>query len=215
MISEFTLDGKKIVLFGGIKGLIRDGDKLRNALIEDRPDIIYIVLTQEQIDGLKAFIKDPFEVSLSDYEISYGLHLSVYGEVMTPPPIYIEAIRYSEENEVKILPLDVPEKEFQEYYTKNVGTFDLIHNSLRKKKIIKMEFGDTSPEDFVDKWNAVMQKVKGMRLVDEYRLRYIIGEVNNILNSLDKNNTFIITEYEFYRDVEKEIRKYAHELRSE
>ncbi|MGC8609546.1 MAG: hypothetical protein ACP5UV_06745 [Thermoplasmata archaeon] len=209
MISQFNINGKKIILFGGIKGLIRDGDDLRNALVEYRPDSIYIVLTQEQIDGLKSFIKDPFELSLSDYEISYGLHLSVYGEVMTPPPIYIEAVKYSEENDVKILPLDVPEDDYQDHYTRSVRTFDLIHNSLRKRKIIKMEFGDKTPEDFVEKWNAMMQKVKGLRLVDEYRLRYIKEQIDLVLKKDTKDNIiFIVTEYEFYRDLENQIGKF-------
>ena len=46
-------------------------------------------ISPEQVDGMKEFIEDPFEMNLSDYEILYGINLSNYGEVMTPSPVYI------------------------------------------------------------------------------------------------------------------------------
>ncbi len=72
-----------------------------------------------------------------------------------------------------------------------------------------MEFGDKTPEDFVEKWNAMMQKVKGLRLVDEYRLRYIKEQIDLILKKDTKDNSiFIVTEYEFYRNLENQIEKF-------
>ena len=198
MIARITRGGHDITLFGGIKGLVRDGDDLRNELYQERPGSIYIVLSKEQIDGLSAFIKDPFELSMSDYEISYGLHLSIYGEVMTPPPIYIEAVKYAEENGKELRPLDVPEKEYTDFYTKNVKLFDLLRNSLRKRHVTRMEFGDTSPEDFVMRWNATMNRVSGLRKVEEFRLSYIERKIDEYLDTDKEHSVFIITELEFY-----------------
>ncbi|PYB67669.1 hypothetical protein DMB44_08055 [Thermoplasma sp. Kam2015] len=198
MIARITRGGHDITLFGGIKGLVRDGDDLRNELYQERPGSIYIVLSKEQIDGLSAFIKDPFELSMSDYEISYGLHLSIYGEVMTPPPIYIEAVKYAEENGKDLKPLDVPEKEYTDFYTKNVKLFDLLRNSLRKRHVTRMEFGDTSPEDFVRRWNATMNRVSGLRKVEEFRLSYIERKIDEYLDTDKEHSVFIITELEFY-----------------
>ncbi|KAA8922736.1 MAG: hypothetical protein F6Q11_03615 [Thermoplasma sp.] len=203
MIARFQNGGHDITLFGGIKGLVRDGDDLRNELNQDHPDAIYIVLSREQIDGLSAFLKDPFELSMSDYEISYGLHLSVYGEVMTPPPIYIEAVKYAEENGKELKPLDVPEKEYSDFYVKNVKIFDLLRNSLRKRRVTRMEFGDTSPEDFVRRWEETMNRVKGLKRVEDYRLSYIEGKIREYLSSERGSTVFIITELEFYDQLKK------------
>ncbi|BAB59435.1 TVG0303941 [Thermoplasma volcanium GSS1] len=207
MIYDFGEDGYKITLFGGIKGLVRDGEELKRDLYEVRPEIIYIVLTQEQIDGLNNFLKDPFELSLSDYEIIYGLHLSAYGEVMTPPPIYIEAIKYANETGTTLVPLDVPEKEYSDYYSKNVGFLDLLRNSLRKKRIMKMEFGDKTPEDFVEKWDAVMHKVKGIERVDTFRFNYVRDNLKRNLEKDKGKSVFVITEYEFYKNLENFIKE--------
>ncbi|CAC12485.1 hypothetical protein [Thermoplasma acidophilum] len=203
MIARFNNNEHDITLFGGIKGLVRDGDDLKSALYQERPGAIYIVLSKEQIDGLSAFLKDPFELSMSDYEISYGLHLSVYGEVMTPPPIYIEAVKYAEENGKELRPLDVPEKEYSEFYVKNVKMFDLLRNSLRKRRVTRMEFGDTSPEDFVRRWEETMNRVKGLKRVEDYRLSYIEERIREYLSSEKEKNVFIITEFEFYDQLKK------------
>ncbi|MCY0852235.1 MAG: hypothetical protein OWQ34_05825 [Thermoplasma acidophilum] len=203
MIARFNSNGHDITLFGGIKGLVRDGDDLKNTLYQERPGAIYIVLSKEQIDGLSAFLKDPFELSMSDYEISYGLHLSLYGEVMTPPPIYIEAVKYAEENGKELKPLDVPEKEYSEFYVKNVKMFDLLRNSLRKRRVTRMEFGDTSPEDFVRRWEETMNRVKGLKRVEDYRLSYIEERIREYLSSEKEKNVFIITEFEFYDQLKK------------
>ncbi len=200
MAREYYIRSNAL-LFAGIKGLIDDGNELRKDLLFFRPDIIYITLSREEIDGLRYFIKNPFEMTLSDYEILYGVNLSRYGEVMTPPPTYIEAVKYAEENDIEIEPLDMDEGLYQREYSKNVKTMDLIMHSLRKRRIKNKIFRADSAEEFVDLWNSYVD-VHGFKKLYMRRLEYIRAGIKNALKN-DKK-MMIIIDYDFYNDIKKD-----------
>ena len=77
MKKEFKMEnGTSILMFGGVKGLIRDGEDLKETLQRFRPDVVCVSIPEESIDSLEKFMEDPYELSLSDYEIIYGTILS-------------------------------------------------------------------------------------------------------------------------------------------
>ncbi|SMD30551.1 hypothetical protein [Picrophilus oshimae] len=190
-----------VLLFAGIKGLIEDGNELRKDLLFFRPEIIYITLSKEEIDGLRYFIKNPFEMTLSDYEILYGVNLSRYGEVMTPPPTYIEAVKYADENDIEIEPLDMNEELYEREYSNSIKTFDLIMHSLRKRRIKNKIFRADSAEEFVDLWNSYVD-LHGFKRLYMKRLDYIRTGIDNALKNSDKR-IMIIIDYDFYKDIKK------------
>ncbi len=189
-----------ILIFGGIKGLVRDGNELRKELLYERPDIILITIAPEEVDGMKSFIKDPFEISLSDYEIIYGINLLKYGEVMTPPPIYIEATKYSMENDIPMIGLDMDENTYQTIYRKHIKTGDLLRHSLRKKKISKIKFENETPEDFVDSWNRIAD-LKHYKQLNHERVAYIIKKLKEEINENNNKKIICISDYDFYKDI--------------
>ncbi len=189
-----------ITIFGGIKGLVRDGDELRKELLYERPDIILITISPEEVDGMKAFINDPFEMNLSDYEIMYGVQLSKYGEVMTPSPVYIEATKYSVENDIPMIGLDMDENTYQKIYKKHIKTTDLLRHSLRKKKISKLQFENETPEEFVESWNYVVD-IKSFKKVNIERSSYIINGLKEEINENENRKIICITDYDFYDDI--------------
>lgn len=203
-------DSRYFYLFVGIKGLMRDGNSLHDALRVHTPDQLSVSLSPEEVEGMKAFLDDPFEMNLSDFEIVYGLRLSVYGEIMTPSPCYIEMIKYAKENSVPIEALDLNEYDFSRAYTRHVKTFTLIRHSIRKKKIMKMDLKDTSAEDFVVKWNNEVNRIKGIGRVEKLRSEYVA-------ESLLKENTkgkrhFAYIDLEFLDDTRDLMEKNGYTL---
>lgn len=192
---------KNIWFFGGIKGLVRDGNILKEELEKAQPKLILISISPEEVSGLREFLKDPFEMNLSDYEIMYGVHLSLYGEVMTPSPIYVETLQYADRNGIEIQGLDMNEEEYQELYTGKMKTFDVVRHSARKRRLLKKEFKDETAEGFVDSWTKMINKVKGLRLIDEERLKHIEDNLVRTLESTGSRDIFIVVEYEFYREI--------------
>ena len=192
---------RTVLIFGGIKGFVRDGNDLKTQLEEAKPDLILISISQEQVKGLREFLKNPFEMNLSDYEVMYGVHLSLYGEVMTPPPIYVETLQYADRYNIEVKGLDMSEDEYQELYTGNMKTFDVVRHSVRKRRLLKKDFRASTPEGFVDAWTKNINRVKGLRKIDEARLEYIRNDLLKELEKTTSSNIFVVLEYEFYKDI--------------
>jgi chemotaxis response regulator CheB len=196
----------RFYLFGGIKGLVRDGDELRKELLKIRPDVVFITISPEQVEGMKEFIDDPFEMNLSDYEIMYGINLSNYGEVMTPSPVYIEATKYCKENGIEMIGLDMEEGEYQRIYSKYVKTTDLLRHSMRKKKISKIKFNAETPEEFVKAWNDSVD-LKSFKRVNAERENYMIERIGNLYGEYKEKKIICIVDYDYYDNILNHIEK--------
>ncbi len=200
MIEEYNLPrGNKVILFGGIKGLIRDGDELRNLLLREEPGEILIGISPEELKGLQEFVKEPFEMGLSEYETMYGVLLSIYGGVMTPPPIYTEAVIYAGDRNIPIHALDMEESDFGDVYTSQIGTWDMIRHSVRKRRLMKREFSADTPEGFVDKWNQYIERIKGFKAIESARLQTMQQGLLSIVSDSSKKKFVVVVEYEKFR----------------
>ncbi len=197
MISVYSLsDNRVLFVFWGIKGLIRDGDALRDELLKAKPERIYVCISQGEVEGLKKFLQDPFQVNLSDYEVLYGVALSRYGEVMTPPPIYIEPIVYSEKFNVEITGLDYPEDEYARIYAETVRPRDLMIHSVRKKSVGRKKFPQETPEDFVLEWDSVMTRNPRLRRIEELRLERMFDTFLDSFSAAKDSRSFLVMDYE-------------------
>lgn len=192
---SYQLD-RKLHLFCGIKGLIRDGDRLREELNAIMPEKIYISISQEEVEGLRKFLEDPFEINLGDYEILYGVALSRYGEVMTPPPIFIEPLTFSSRENTEIVGLDFSEEEFSGIYTNIVGPSDLIRHSLRKRSIGRKRFPHDNPEDFVLEWDRLMTRNKRMRKLEDARFDKMMSVFMEDFKKSGQKESVLVMEYE-------------------
>lgn len=197
----------KLVIFAGVKGLMSHGNDLKSYLETNRPEILLISISPEEVQGLGEFIKSPFEMNLSDYEVIYGVRLSKYGEVMTPPPIYIEAITYSTNTGAISLGIDIPQAEFDELYTNSMKSRHLIRHSLRKKRVLNREYGDTNEYEFAEAWIKRINSIKGLAAIDEKRAEYMSSRIIEFTKSGYAEKHAIVIDYEFYRPVIENLRK--------
>lgn len=193
-------NGSEILVFGGIKGLISEGTLLQEELATFRPDLILVSIPEEAITALEKFMEEPYEITLSDYELIYGTVLSEYGEVMVPPPIYMEPIKYARHFGVEIHGIDMEEEEYSRVYTENVHAFDLVRHSVRKRLIMRHSFKSTTAEDFVEEWTALVNKVRGLSRVEEERLSSIEKTAIAYLKGENAKHVAIVLDYEFHKD---------------
>lgn len=197
MIQKYAFsENRSLYLFCGIKGLMRDGETLSAELNEIKPEKIYLSISPEEVEGLRKFLEDPFEVNLSDYEILYGVALSRYGEVMTPPPIYIEPMNFANRTGAELVGIDFPEEDFSRLYTETVGPRDLVMHSLRKRAMGKKRFPFETPEEFVVEWDRLITKSKKMHRIEEQRIEYMMNAFLEDFRNSDKKESMLIMEYE-------------------
>ncbi len=203
MIDEIRMqNGSEILVFGGVKGLVSEGNRLQDELQSFRPDLILVSIPEESIEALDKFMEEPYEITLSDYELIYGTVLSEYGEVMVPPPIYMEPIKYARHFSVDVHGIDMEEEEYSKTYTENVHAFDLVRHSVRKRLIMRHSFKSETAEGFVEEWNLLINKVRGLSRVDEQRLVSIEkNAVAYIKENNEKKRIAIVLDYEFHKSL--------------
>lgn len=191
--------GQELNVYSGVKGLVSHGAQLKKLLDDQSPDVLLITISQGEIEGLAAFIHDPFEMNLSDYEIIYGVRLSKYGEVMTPPPIYVEAVKYLIDTAKTGIGLDMPQERFDSLYSQSMKPRHLIRHSIRKKRILNYDFKDTNEYEFSEKWIKRVNAVKGLARIDETRLDYMSGEILNFAANSYTPKNLVVADYEFHK----------------
>ncbi len=191
--------GRDLNFFSGVKGLVSHGGELKELLEKEPPEVLLITISQGEIEGLTSFIREPFEMNLSDYEIIYGVRLSKYGEVMTPPPIYVEAVKYLMDTGYKGIGLDMPQEDFDALYSQNMRTSHLIRHSIRKKRILNFDFKDTNEYEFSEKWIRRINAVKGLARIDEARIGHMAREIQNFASSDYNPKNIIVSDYEFHK----------------
>lgn len=204
-----------ITVFGGIKGLKRDGDLLKETFSEVKPDAILITISPEEVEGIIDFVKEPFRMTLSDYEMIYGVNLRQYGEVQTPSPIYVDSAEISLKYHVPLIGLDMPEEKFSHTYSQTVSTWELIRHSVRKRRLLRSRFKDDTPEKFVESWNKTVNSIRGFRKMELLRMQEIISGIDRILGEAAYNTFLLVAEYEFYPDIVKHLESIGYGKNSE
>ncbi|MEM0156738.1 MAG: hypothetical protein QXN26_01565 [Thermoplasmataceae archaeon] len=194
-------NGRNIRVYSGVKGLISHGDELKSLLNTMNPEVILVTIAPSEVTGLKEFLRDPFEMNLSDYEIIYGIRLRKYGEVMTPPPIYIEVISYSEKSGSQVTGIDMDDETYNSAYTQNIKSLDLLRDSLRKKRVLNTDYHDTNEYEFAEAWAEKQKSIRGRRKLEEIRIRYIAGKVREFVSENYVENHIIVCDHEFYRGI--------------
>ena len=195
----YNESGSVLNFFSGVKGLVSHGDELKELLEKESPEVVLITISQGEIEGLTAFIREPFEMNLSDYEIIYGVRLSKYGEVMTPPPIYVEAVKYLMDTGTEGIGLDMPQEDFDALYSQTMKTRHLIRHSIRKKRVLNFDFKDANEYEFSEKWIKRINAVKGLARIDDARIGHMARQIQNFASSHYNPKNTIVSDYEFYK----------------
>ncbi len=190
---------QELNVYSGVKGLVSHGAELRELIGILSPEVLLITISQGEIDGLESFIREPFEMNLSDYEIIYGVRLTKYGEVMTPPPIYVEAVKYLMDTGKTGIGLDMPQDQFDVLYSETMKPGHLIRHSIRKKRILNYDFKDTNEYEFSESWIKRLNAVKGLAKVDDARLDYMAEEISKFASMRYDPKNLLVIDYEFHR----------------
>lgn len=192
------------ILFA-IKGLVSEGEKVKNQLYEYIPQLIYIGISPEELEGLRKFIENPFTVPMGDYEVIYGTILSKFGEVEIPPPIYTQAVKYGINRNVPMKGIDLDEDSFGGIYGDNFRIRDLVRYIRKKRRMMRREFNLNSPEEFVIDWKNEIETNPGIRKMEESRSAQICNEIKKAAQEDKEVRRIAVIEYELKNDVERSL----------
>jgi hypothetical protein len=186
-MRRIELNGCKIDILPVVKGLVSEGEKVRQVIESTNPDLVGISISKEELEGLSR--KEDYGLyEMSYLEQVYQAHLEGFGPVKLPPPCFVEAFDLCREKGIKIIPLDMNEELYSEIYCIKVGGIDLLRESFFSGRAYKKNFDHTSPEKFVADWDRKVNRAKGFRELNQEREEHMAECIKRLA---ERNGTFL------------------------
>lgn len=170
------LDDRNIFVLPVIKGLVDEVESVRKAYEETRPGAIALSISAGELKSLQNMSEVEAPPSNFEEEI-YMRELERYGKVRKPPPCFVEAVKLARENPLSLYAIDMDEDLFTTAFCYYVSTLDLVRHSRTKKKLKKKRFVATNPYDFVMEFDREVNKLKGYRMLERARERYMARQL--------------------------------------
>jgi len=172
-----SISGQRdIKIVGIVKALKSYGDLVEKLIRGYNFVEILLSTTNEDINGIREFIKAPFEISLDDLEIMYEQLMKNFGETSVPPEAYVRAVKLADERGLKIRGIDIPEGDYEDLYVKFIDIKDLILLSLRKNRLMKKKWSIDNPEKTSLEWDKEVSK-GGYRRLENEREKFMANQI--------------------------------------
>jgi len=172
-----------VVILGAIKGLVSEGEAIKEEMRKMRPERSAISISPEELKELREYIeKGEFEFSLYGYEEAYLAHLRVFDEVRAPAPSYVETVKITKELGIPLIPLDMDDDSFADVYISNVSKKGFISHMLRERRVERKAFKVENVEDFVIKWDRYINRSKGLMEVEKAREEHMARKLAEMVD---------------------------------
>lgn len=175
-----------------IKGLVSESGKIKEALEKDY-DAIAVALGIEEIEALRRRKEITGDNETSDLDSVYGFLLKNYGPIDMPVPAYTTLIDICDEKGISVIPLDMDDETYTKIYCDIVTPWELYKEKKVMKKAMKTKFGET-PEEFVKKWDSIVNEIRGYRKVSLVREEYMADQIKGV--SKYRKSLLAVIEYE-------------------
>ncbi|MGC8562377.1 MAG: hypothetical protein ACP5NO_04175 [Thermoplasmata archaeon] len=185
----------------GINKALKDSGKLVEQVIETGNfETVMLSITDEEVQGLREYIKNPVEVEMDDLEIIYEYFMKNFGETSIPPEAYISAIREADKRGLEVTGIDIPSGMYEDIFVVNVQLSDMLLLSLRRRRLLRRRWNLSDPESFACEWDSYLNK-GGYLKVERERAKHMAAEIA----SKKKGNTLVIIETERFEDVVNDL----------
>ncbi|HIH76163.1 MAG TPA: hypothetical protein HA343_02450 [Methanomassiliicoccales archaeon] len=191
-MHEIELNGSRIFILPVIKGLVSEGEKVRATITELKPDAVGISISKEELEGLRSYQGE--EIELSDLEEAYKGGLQEFGEVLLPPPCYLEAVKATDELGIPLIPIDMNEELFSERYCELIGGLELMKESFFSHRVARKKFIMDSAEKFVLDFDWKANGGRGISSLNKEREAHMTDVIRRL--SSERPNVLAVVEVE-------------------
>lgn len=199
MKAEF--DGQSRILLLGINKALKDSGMLvEQVLTAGDFDSVLLSVTEEEVQGLREYIKTPVEVEMDDVEIIYEYFMQKFGETSIPPEAYISAIKIADQKGLEVRGIDIPSGIYEDIFVENVQLTDMILLSFRRRRLLRRRWNFSDPESFSIEWDSYLNK-GGYMKIEKERAKHMAAEIA----AKKKGNTVVIVESERFNDLVNDL----------
>ena len=185
-LDRITVKGSAIYFVDVVRGLKSDADRVKLAIQEIKPDIIAMSVSKEEIEGLRDYIKEPYEVEMSRYEELYSQKLSRFGDVFLPPPCFLAGLEEAENNRLELVGVDMDDETHTTAYCALVSGSELFRHTTRFNLLKLKSFRADTPADFVKVWDRKVNNLYGFRELEKERERFMAKELTELASISNK-----------------------------
>jgi len=204
-LDMITVKGSKIYFVDVVRGLKSEADRVKLAIQEVKPDLIAMSVSKEEIDGLRDYIKEPYEVEMSRYEELYAKNLSRFGDVFLPPPCFLAGLEEAENNRLELVGLDMDDETHTAAYCALVSGSELFRHTTRFNLLKLRSFRAETPAEFANVWDRKVNNLRGFRELEKERERFMAKELNRIAEG-DGGRILAIIDLERSEGVRRRLR---------
>jgi len=203
----FNKKGSKVYIFGVVKGLVSEAERLEKEVKKLKFDVGGLPISKEEKKGLKEFIqREDIETNVepSTPEKVYAEKLKRFGDVSLPPPSYTFFMNYCLEKGIDIEAIDMDEEHYTMAYCEHVTGIQWIHQALREKGLRSKKIEAEEPAEFAVKWDQFINKLKGFQELEAHREKIMAKNIDRIS---ERGDMVVLLEEERIEGVWKNLNK--------
>jgi len=178
--NTITVNGSSIYFVDVVRGLKSEATRVKSAIEEVKPDVIAMSVSREEIDGLRDYIKEPYEVEMSRYEELYAKNLSRFGDVFLPPPCFLAGLEEADNRKLELVGVDMDDEAHTAAYCALVSGSELFRHTTRFNLMKLKNFRARTPTEFVKIWDRKVNNLRGFRELEKEREQFMAKELARI-----------------------------------
>ncbi len=178
-MEEVHLGEASVSLLLVVRGLPSAGESVQRAIDAQKPDVVALSVSPEELDTLRAWRRGKLEPDNVEDEV-YVAGLSTWEEPVMPPPCFTRAIETAMARRIRLAAIDMDEETYADAYTKWVSTLELILQGRLESRLLKKRFHVSTPEDFALAWDAEVNRSAGFARLQKEREKFMAGQLRKL-----------------------------------
>ena len=173
----------RILVFGSVKGLVSEGDKVRSSFSGFGPDVIAISISKEWLQAMIEHenAEENKDAGFDNFEEEYyAKALGRFGKVKKPPPCFVEAWKLGGESDIPVIAIDFDDEEFTDLFCRHVTGVEWLKQPSKQRALARKKFNSRTPQEFAVEWDRFINATKGMRSMEDARVVRLAKEINEL-----------------------------------
>jgi hypothetical protein len=161
-----------LVLFGVVRGLVRDAEELTVGLDALAPAAVALGLADEERRALEEhFVGTSSEPLVPLLESEYGeiRALARFGEVRVPQPGFVAALEWARTHGVPAKAVDPDEERYADMFGEHVGYTELLRRTLRERRLLRSPPRAKDADELIERWDGTLNGGRGSRALQSER----------------------------------------------